>query len=130
MIALVVKPKELQVQKLNHHLWASPYLIFLQQQAIPRRILIGSWYIHYLLVPTLFYIVFLAALFLFSPHLQEIVTVGTYAVFSVMWLCLGMAVNAMFPASDAGDQIPPFKLYFLSFLVTLVILGGLIFLQS
>lgn len=108
--AVWTKPKEFQYQKLGEDLWASPYFIMLNQLAIPKDVLIKSRFINYYLFSIPFHILIFVFLYIFSEPVRDYFTIGEYTSFSLIWICFGIYLGSLYPASDTGDVISNLKL--------------------
>src|SRR5699024_12500553 len=80
------RPKNFRLDKLNTHQCASYYLLLLQQLPIKKSVIITYRFLTYIITATLFGIVLLGALYVLSPELRATMSIGTYIVFSIIWL--------------------------------------------
>lgn len=103
------KPKYFQVQQINDKLLASPFVIMMNQLPIKKEIIVKSRFIIYLIYLIPVQLILLSSLYLFVPALREIMTVGTYLVFSLIWIAFSLYMGSIFPASEAGDKASSLK---------------------
>lgn len=109
-VAMWVKAKPFQYQRLENNFWASPYFITLYSLAIPKNILMKSRFINYYIWSIPFHILLFFFFYLISPDAREFFTVGEYVAFSVVWMSYGIAAGSLYPASDSGDYVSNLKL--------------------
>ncbi|MFJ7858429.1 hypothetical protein ACIQZM_11095 [Peribacillus sp. NPDC097206] len=106
-VAFMVRPKELQLQKVEGDVWVSPFFMMLNMFPIEKEVLIKSRFVHMLFPSLPFQVLFLL---LFTPRLLESMVVLEYVAFSIIWLAFGVSSSFVFAASDVGERITPIKL--------------------
>jgi len=111
-MAVSTRPKEFQLQKISEGVWASPFVLMLNQLPIPKNVLFISRFIVYFIFSLPFHIFILTFTYIFSAELRETIPATSYIVFSIIWICFGIAFGSMFPASDVGDKVPTKKWIF------------------
>ncbi len=122
--AVWARPKELQLQKISEGLWASPFVVMLNQLPIPKNVLINSRFIVFYIFSIPFNLFILTFIYIFSMELRESIPAISYLIFSVIWICFGIAFGSMFPASDVGDKMPKNKWKWVA--IGVLFYGGLI----
>ncbi|TFB14598.1 hypothetical protein E3U55_13285 [Filobacillus milosensis] len=95
-------PKPFQYQKISDENYASPVFIFLHQLAIKNEVLIKSRFIIFFTMILPYLIIFISLLYI-SPQLRGILDVTSFISFVILWVSVGLAFGAVFPASDLGD---------------------------
>lgn len=104
-----LKPKEIQIQKLDDDTWASPFFVFLNQLPIKKEVLIQSRMIVFFTYAVPFYFFVLVLLYCFSSPLKDALPFHSYLVFSLIWTGYGISFGLAFPASEAGQKLSLFK---------------------
>ncbi|WP_188454745.1 hypothetical protein [Virgibacillus oceani] len=99
------KPKDFQNKKINGEIFASPSLVMLNQLPIRKGIIVKSRFIVHFVYAFPFQLALLVSLYLLTPELQELMSLGSYGVFSIIWLAFGIYAGSIFPASDAGEKL-------------------------
>ncbi|QKS69874.1 hypothetical protein FLK61_24110 [Paenalkalicoccus suaedae] len=105
------KPKALQYQKVNDGLFATPYFSMLYQLPIKRAAIITSRFI------VLYVAIIVSTTFLFtmtyltSSVLRETIAIPQFLALMLIWICISMAIGGLFPASDPGDKIKRFTMF-------------------
>ncbi len=106
------RPKEFQLQKISEGVWASPFVLMLNQLPIPKNTLIISRFLVFFIFSLPFHLFILTFIYIFSAGFRGIMPGASYIVFSIIWLCFGIASGSMFPAGDVGDKMPTKKWVF------------------
>ncbi|CAM3867516.1 hypothetical protein [Alkalicoccus chagannorensis] len=109
-IIVVVKPKNIQYQKIHDGLYASPYVMMLRQLPISKSVLVMSRFLTFMLAVLLGTSVMLVLAYVVSPALREVLPLSQFVVLLLVWLCINLSVGGLFAASDAGDSIKRFTL--------------------
>lgn len=112
-------PKPFKSQSLQDGRWASHFIITLNQLAIPKKTIVMYRFISYYVVSLIFTSIFLIALYLFSPLLQQQVPLSTYVVFIIFWLSIGVTIGGAQPVIDTGYNI------IFSFILVFLFIGPL-----
>ncbi|MDE5413411.1 hypothetical protein [Alkalihalobacterium chitinilyticum] len=123
--AVYCKPKEFQYQKVEDGLWASPYFMNLLQLPIPKKVLIQSRFIVNFVYTIPFHSFLLLFIYILSPEARQEAPVGTYFVFSLIWICFGIFAAGLFSASDPGDKITIVGMIIWGIVLFVVFIGGL-----
>lgn len=105
LFILWTKPKMFQLQKTGDHLTVSYFLVKLNHLPIKNDVIIKSRLLTYLIVAVPYHGLFLWSLYIFSPVLREHISIGTYAVFSIIWLSYTIFIGCSFPATELGGRI-------------------------
>lgn len=100
------KPKEFQLQKISEGLWASPFVVMLNQLPVQKNVLIISRFITYFTFSIPTHIFILGFIYFFAAEFRESISITAYIVFSIIWICFGITFGSMFPTSDVGDKVP------------------------
>lgn len=119
-----VIPKPFKVQSLHDGRWASHFTILLNQFAINKDTIVKYRFLSYLLITLSFSSLFLILLYLFSSFLQSQVSVSTYIVFSIFWLCFSIYIGGSQIALEPGYN------FILSILVTFLLLGPIVIIAT
>lgn len=98
------KPKHFQIQQMNDELVASPAIFMLQQLPITTEVIIKSRFIIYFIYSLPIQILLLISLYVLTPSLKDMIGIGLYVVFAIIWLSFSIYMGGMVPASDAGDR--------------------------
>lgn len=101
----LTRPKVYRHQKLNHSVWASHFLVQLQHLPIAKHVLIFYRMVAYFIILLPFYMIFLVTLYITTPTLQQLMSIGTYAVFSLMWLAINFLLLSLQTMTDFGTHI-------------------------
>lgn len=107
-VAFLVRPKELQLQKVEGDIWGSPFFMMLNMLPIEKDVLIKSRFVQMLFPSLPFQLLFL---FLFSPWLVDSMAVLEYVAFSITWFAFGVSSSFIFALSDVGDRYTPVRLF-------------------
>lgn len=99
------RPKEFQSQKMSNGLWASHFLMKLNQLPIKSEIIVKYRLLTYLMISVPFQLLFLTCLYALTPILQNKMTIGTYLIFSIIWLCFSIYIGSSQLVSEAGFNI-------------------------
>lgn len=113
--AIWAKPKEFQYQKIAEDIWANPFFVMLNQLPVKKSILMKSRFIIHFVYSIPFHIVLLVSLYFLTPIIKYEIGLNQYFVFSIIWICFGIAAGTIYPASDAGDKITNFGMVIYSF---------------
>lgn len=100
-----MKPKEFQFQKMGEEAWGSPLFNMLSQLPIKKEVLVNSRFVIYFTYAIPYHILLLIATYLLSDDIRTIMSIPAYIAFSIIWICFGIYIGGVFPASDAGDHI-------------------------
>jgi len=114
-------PKVFKVQNLGNGLWASHFIILLNQLAVRKETIVKYRFIMYNIITLSFTSLFLISLYLLSPYMQQNVSVSTYIVFSFFWLCLTIYVGCIQTVYEAGSNL------ILNIIVSFLFIGPLLF---
>lgn len=98
------KPKAFQSNKINSELQASPILVMQSQLPIKREVLVKSRFIIHFFYSFPYQALLLILLYTFTPGLSELLSLGSYIAFSIIWLSFGIYTGYVFPMSEAGDK--------------------------
>lgn len=104
---LWTKPKRFQVQQINDGLVASPSMFMLQQLPISKELIIKSRFIIYFVYSFPFHLLLLISLYVLTPSLQEMIGIGSYISFCMIWVSFSIYIGGIIPTSDAGDRASP-----------------------
>lgn len=117
-----VRPSYSQAKKVSGSLWAAHILIFLNQLPIAKEVIIKYRFLSYIITSVPFQMVFLTALYVFTPVLQTTMTPVTYCIFSLLWLSFTFCLGTSTVEAEAGyDSV-------LTILLSLFIVGPLVIL--
>lgn len=122
------KPKDFQLQKIYGDLLASPVFVMQNQLPIPTKVLVKSRFIIHFFYSFPFQLMALLGFYILSP-LSEILTLGSFIAFSIIWIAFGVYAGYMIPYGDAGEKTPV-KGKILTVLFSFAILIALLFLFS
>jgi hypothetical protein len=109
VLAASFRPKEHQIKRMGGDIWVSPYFTMLNQLPIKKNVLVLSRFISYFTVSIPFHILVLILIYALSAEYRAFMPVGSYLVFSIIWLSFGIVCGSMFPASDVGEKMSTFK---------------------
>lgn len=107
-VAFLVRPKDLQLQKVEGDIWGSPFFMMLNMLPIEKDVLIKSRFVQMLFPSLPFQLLFF---FLFSPWLVDSMAVLEYVAFSIIWFAFGVSSSFIFALSDVGDRYTPVMLF-------------------
>lgn len=117
------KPSDTQYQKVNGDLWASHIFIMQKQLPINERILIKSRFI----IHFAYTLPMLTLILTFTyPFISDVMSIGVYVVFALIWLSFSVYCGLIMGVSDAGDYVN-FKTIIISILKIAVFLTLLVF---
>lgn len=102
--AFWAKPKEFQISKINSSLQVSRLLVTQSQLPIKRDVLVKSRFIIHFFYSFPYQVLLLLLLYAFTPDLSELLPLGSYTAFSIIWLSFGIYTGYVFPMSEAGDK--------------------------
>lgn len=108
-----MRPKDFRYQMVASDFWVNPYFIKLQQLPIPDSVIVKSRFTTYIAQSIPIYVLFLVLMYIVSGLAGEWMPIGNFVAFSIIWLAFSVYTGHVFPASDAGDRISPFKLVLL-----------------
>lgn len=123
------KPKQFQLQKMGSGLMAAPTVFICQQLPITRNVIIKSRFIIYFVYTLPVQLLLLSALYLLTPNLQALMSVGSYIAFSIIWLSVGVYVGGAIPASDIGDDSSTLKMTIYTILMVIGVIAFFTFIQ-
>lgn len=123
------KPSHFQIQKINNGFSASPAIFMLQQLPITTHVIVSSRFIIYFIYTIPVQVITLIFLYAFTPALQEMMTIGPYIAFSIIWLSLGIYLGGIIPVGDAGDQSSTLKVAIYSILMLISLIAFFTFLH-
>ncbi|KOP79590.1 hypothetical protein ACFFHH_02240 [Cytobacillus solani] len=109
VLAASFRPKEHQLKRMGGDIWVSPYFIMLNQLPVKKNVLVLSRFISYFTISIPFHILVLILIYTLSSEYRAYMPVGSYLVFSIIWLSFGVLCGSMFPASDVGEKISTLK---------------------
>ncbi|WP_113928428.1 hypothetical protein [Bacillus sp. P14.5] len=109
-ISFSTKPKGFQYQKMDDELYASPFVAMLNQLPIKRNVLVISRFILPYFAIFAGILIALAATYVFSPELQDVIDPLQLISLIVIWICISFSLGGIFPASEPGDQIKRFTI--------------------
>lgn len=115
-------PKPFKVQHLDGYTWASHFIILLNQLAISKKTIVKYRFLSYLVITLTFSGLFLLLLYFFSSFLQQHISVQTYIVFSIFWLCFSVFVGGLQIVLDTGYN------FVLSMIATFLLIGPIVML--
>jgi len=104
------RPKHFQIQQMNDELISSPSIFMLQQLPIKTEMIGKSRFIIYFIYSIPTQIIILISLYVLTPSLQEMIGIGAYIVFSMIWIAFSIYIGGMIPASDAGERVSPINM--------------------
>jgi hypothetical protein len=107
-----MRPKEIQFQKVDEGVYASPYFLMLNQLAVKREALIISRFLVYYIFAIPFNIIVLSIMLLFSDFYKAELQGISTAAFFIIWLSFGIIGGSLFPASDVGDTTTKNKWFY------------------
>ncbi|MGM8364930.1 hypothetical protein ACLIBG_05525 [Virgibacillus sp. W0181] len=114
------RPKIFREQKLGNGRYASYFLIALNQLPVPKEVVVKYRYLTYIIISVPIQILFLTILYILTPALQTELSIGTYAVFSIIWICFGVYLGCQQLVAEAGANL------FFNIIITLFLLGPII----
>lgn len=117
-------PKPFKAQSISNYIWASHFIISLNQLAISKKTVIIYRYLSFMFITLTFSSLFLLLLYFFSPFLQEQMSVTTYIVFAIFWLCFSLYVGGLQPMLDTGYN------FILSIIITLLLITPVIIITT
>lgn len=117
-----IQPKVFRLQRTDDDLWIAPSVLMLMRLPIPANIIYKSRLIIYFSYSFPFHLLFLTGLYAFSTNIRELITPGTYIVFSIIWLTFSIYIGSIVPATEVGDRMSKRKIIIFSSFIY----GGLI----
>lgn len=123
-LSFAIKPKNFQYQKIDDHLYGSPYFSMLNQLPIKRSVLITSRFILPFISIIAGITLLLVGTYILSPELRSTVNPVELIALIVMWICISFCIGGLFPASDPGDEIKRFT-FFWSYASIVLFFAGL-----
>lgn len=120
-----IKAKEFQYQKLGDERWGTPYFNFLHQLAIPNHVLIRSRFVNYLIISIPLHLAVFMIMFFFTNS-NDMLPIGNFIAFSLIWFCFGIYGGLLYPASDTGDVISNLKLTIYFIIIVVGFIGSLL----
>ncbi|KAB2330575.1 hypothetical protein [Bacillus mesophilum] len=123
-----MRPKEIQFQKVDEGVYASPYFLMLNQLAVKREALIVSRFLIYFIFAIPFNIIVLTIMLVFSDFYRTELQGVSSAAFFVIWLSFGIIGGALFPASDVGDTTTKNKWFYAIYTILFfgILLGAIL----
>ena len=88
IMAILTRPKEFQLQKITEGVWASPFVLMLNQLPIPQNVLIISRFLIFFSFSIPFHLFILTFMYIFSGELRAIMPGASYIVFSIICVCI------------------------------------------
>ncbi|TFJ92961.1 hypothetical protein [Lentibacillus salicampi] len=98
------RPKDFQMKSINETMGAAPSVMMLKMLPVKEDVLIRSRFLIYYVLALPVQVVFLVMLYAISPALWDVLSVGGYIAFSVIWLAFSVYFGSIFPASESGDK--------------------------
>ncbi|MBP3041794.1 hypothetical protein J9303_20340 [Bacillaceae bacterium Marseille-Q3522] len=95
----------------------------LKQLPIKRNVLILSRFFAFFTFSIPFHVLLLSTFYLFSSEIRSQLLLVPYLVFSIIWLCIGVILGAMFPTSDIGDKLT-YKMWVFALVYGILLYGG------
>lgn len=123
------KPKQFQIQKMGSGLMAAPTVFMCQQLPITRNVIIKSRFIIYFIYTLPVQLLFLSALYILSPNLQALMSLGSYFSFSIIWLSVSVYIGGAIPASEVGDDASTMKMTIYTILMVIGVIAFFTFIQ-
>ena len=102
-----IRPKPFKIEDHNSGFLLSPYLVLLQQLPTRKEIIVKHRFFTYLVISIPFNILFLVLLYILTPVIHDTMTIGSYTVFSVFWLCFSIYFGCLELITDTGiNKVP------------------------
>lgn len=102
LLSQYVRPKDFQLQKITGLFYASPFLIALNQLAVEKEVIVTYKFLSYLFYYTLYSGMLLIVLY---PSFQQVMTLGSYVAFSIIWFCFGIYIGCVNPTFEAHSNL-------------------------
>lgn len=102
VLSQVARPKVFQTKEMSKDLSVSHFLMMLNQQPIRKQVMVKYRFLIYFFTSVPFNVLFLIALYLFSPALRGETQLSTYLIFSVIWLCFSVYIGCFQPTTETG----------------------------
>lgn len=77
-------------------------LISLNRLPIKKAIIIKHYFLLHIMLAIPFHIILLTAFYIISPAIKSQISISSYLVFSIIWICLGLFISFATVASEAG----------------------------
>lgn len=123
---VLTRPKVYRSEKIGYGFRASHFLVKLQHLPISKNIIILYRMVTYYIIFIPLYISFLAILYIVSPSLQQLMPVGTYIIFSLIWLALNLLALSVQTTSDFGIYSVQYILFIIFILFPAVIVFSIV----
>src|SRR5699024_6227361 len=81
-----------KIEDINSGFLLSPYLVLLQQLPTRKEIIAKHRFFTYLIISIPFNILFLVSIYLLTPFIHDTMTIVSYTVFSIFWLCFSIYI--------------------------------------
>ncbi|WP_010097747.1 hypothetical protein [Ornithinibacillus scapharcae] len=117
------RPKELQIQKPNGDVWASPLTIMNLQLPIKRNIIVLKSIIFYFLGSFPFQLYMFVILYSFSPEIRTELDLISYLSFAIIWLSFGIYFGFSSLPIEVGYKM---KSSVLNTILSLLLLGAIV----
>ncbi|QKY70607.1 hypothetical protein [Lentibacillus sp. CBA3610] len=103
-----IRPKDFQMKAINETMVAGPSVMMLKMIPVQEDVLIKSRFFVYYVLAMPLQVIFLIMLYPITPALWDVLALGGYIAFSVIWLAFSIYFGSIFPASEAGDTTKKF----------------------
>ncbi|MEC5424110.1 hypothetical protein QGM71_11465 [Virgibacillus sp. C22-A2] len=99
------KPKEFQIKKVSGDLIVLPLVVMQKQLPIKQDVIMKSRFIVHFFYSFPFQLLALIGIYFMSP-LPEMLSVGSFIAFAIIWLSFGVYAGYVFPLSEIGTKGP------------------------
>lgn len=96
------RPRIFQTKEINRGLAGSHFIVLLNQQPIRKDVIIKYRFLTYFIISIPFNVLFLIGLYGLGPVFSTDTPLGTYLIFSMIWLCFSVYIGCFQPATETG----------------------------
>ncbi len=119
----LLRSEHIRGKNIGNREWASPQLVLAQMLPISHKTMATYRMISYMTIIIVMNSLFFPLLYLLSPYMRTIAPIGTYIIFTMMWVCLAAALGGFQVHAEAGFYV----VTYVFFLIFVVIPLGIIF---
>src|SRR5699024_11779081 len=99
---IVGRSKSFRFKKSQEELWLVDFLVMLQQLPTTKKTVTMYRFVYHLIVIIPLQVVMFVAMFIFSPTLQQLLSVSEYAAFVFIWMCMSTLFHWIQTLYDVG----------------------------
>ena len=119
---LMGRTKNFALTRVYGDFWGSLYFNYLKQTAISEKTLVRSRFIIFGCQSLVLNVILFVIIYFASESFQNQLSSGSFVLFSLLWIIIGLAVSLSFAASEVGSEVPSWKMI----LYCVLFYGGII----